>query len=109
MGAFDPIALEVMRVALDEAWRCVPESERTRHRHSDMAVRLLKAAGDGERDPKKLKEVALGKPDAMDFLAGVAKQVTAEIIGDDALQREGKQQAHHGSKRNEDPTQAETE
>src|SRR4051812_37790182 len=94
-----------MRVALDEAWRCIPERERTRHLHCDMAARLLRAAGEGERDPKKLKEVALGptlKVDALDFLAGLAKQVTAEVIGDEALQREGKQQAkrsadNHGS------------
>ena len=63
MGAYDPIALEVMRVALDEAWRCVPERERTRHRHSDMAAALLAAAASGERDPAKLREIAIGNPE----------------------------------------------
>ena len=101
MAAYDPIALEVMRVALDEAWRCVPERERTRHRHSDMASRLLKAAGEGERDPKKLKEVALGQlpTDTLDFLAGIASQVVAEVVGDETLRREGKKQARRGTKR----------
>ena len=60
MAAFDTLTVEVMRVALNEAWRNVPEKDRTKWHQSDMAARILNVAAEGERDPKKLKAAALG-------------------------------------------------
>src|SRR5436190_7063710 len=103
MGAYDPLTVEVMRVALNEAWREVREKDRNKFRQSDMAAKILQAAAQGERDPKKLKEAALGiAPDPLNFLAGLAKQVSAEIIGDSALQREGKKQVKASRRRKDE-------
>ena len=60
VGAFDPLTVELMQVALSEAWRWVPKKKRTPALHANMAAKLLRAAADGERDPKRLKAVALG-------------------------------------------------
>jgi len=59
MAAYDTVTVEVMRVALNEAWRDVPERDRNKWHQSDMAARILTVAAGGERDPKKLKEAAL--------------------------------------------------
>ena len=102
MAACEPIALELMGVVLDEAWRCVPQGQQTERIYSKMAGQLIRAAEHGARNPKKLKEIAQGADtpvDPLDFLAGIAKQVVAEVAGDDALQGEGKQQVRHGPKR----------
>ncbi len=61
MGSYDAPVVELMCVALNEAWRLVPEKRRSKYRRSEMALRLLEAASEGERDPKKLKEAALGQ------------------------------------------------
>jgi hypothetical protein len=58
-----------------------------------MASRLVRAANEGERDPKKLRDAALGLPlsyDFLDNLACLAKQVIAEIDGDASLHEEGR-------------------
>ena len=60
MGAFDPKTVELMQFALSEAWQRVPKKKRTPAFNADMAAKLLRAAADGERDPKRLLAVALG-------------------------------------------------
>ena len=50
---------EQLRHILHEAWNSLPPNQRQRAYLSDMAYRLLKVAAAGERDPIKLKEVAL--------------------------------------------------
>ena len=60
MSAFGPVAIDTMRKALDEAWESLSESEREHRVKSELAIRLLAAAADGERDPDRLKDAALG-------------------------------------------------
>jgi hypothetical protein len=93
MAAYGPAALERMKEILDDAWVCVPQERRTIHVYQDIAHRLVGATESGECDPNKLKEIALGpfaSNQSLDFLAGLAKQVSAEIIGGDHLQPQGR-------------------
>src|SRR5690349_6282607 len=77
MAHYGPLAVETMGTAFDEAWRCMPLEQRTDEPGASMAVRLLNAAELGERDPKKLKDAALGFPVSfvfLDFIAALAKE-----------------------------------
>lgn len=64
MGAnFEPETIELMRKVLDEAWEGLPPTRRQAALKTDLAVRILSAAGHGERDPDRLRAVALyGRP-----------------------------------------------
>lgn len=62
--AYDPETLSVVGRAFDAAWR---EFQRTRSEPADrlettrkmMALRVMAAANDGERDPQRLKQLAI--------------------------------------------------
>ena len=67
--SYDPETLRVLTHALDEAWMDIkamlggkpldPNGMR-----SPLATRIMAAANSGERDPKRLKLIALGAIDA---------------------------------------------
>ena len=77
---------------MKEAWRDVPAKKRNKTLKAEMATKILHAAAGGERDPKRLKEVALGRPDPFE-LPGLAKQVAVEAISGKAATRTGKKRA----------------
>jgi len=64
-GPFDFETLTLLRVALDEAWASLTPEQQSRTLKSEMALRLLRLAQQGERDPAKLRLAAtLGIPPA---------------------------------------------
>jgi hypothetical protein len=56
---FEPETIELMRVALEEAWAQLRPEEQARHTKSDLAERILRAAAHGERDLVRLRCSAL--------------------------------------------------
>ena len=52
--------VEFLREVLDEAWASLTSKQQMSTRRSDMASAILEAAARGERDPAKLKEIAIG-------------------------------------------------
>jgi hypothetical protein len=56
---FQPDEIMLMGSALDEATIILPEIERTAATKAKFASRILAAAAKGERDPNKLRIVAL--------------------------------------------------
>ena len=60
MSAYGLATIDIMRAALDEAWESLSDVEKARSSRSQLAVRILAAAADGERDFERLKEAALG-------------------------------------------------
>jgi hypothetical protein len=57
--AFQPDEIKLMRSVLDEASIILPKAERTSAMKAKLASRILAAAAKGERDPNKLRIVAL--------------------------------------------------
>jgi hypothetical protein len=55
--SFDPRTINALRQILDEAWEALPEHRKLDK--SEMAKRILKCAGEGERDPTRLRAAAL--------------------------------------------------
>ena len=60
MSAYALATIDIMRAALDDAWESLSHLEQSRSSRSQLAVRVLAAAADGERDFERLKEAALG-------------------------------------------------
>jgi len=58
LGAFEPEAIAAMSEAFDAACESQPEAVR-----EVIAQRIIQAARLGERDPVRLRESALHKPD----------------------------------------------
>jgi hypothetical protein len=58
-GSFDPETVQILQDALDEAWASLVPAQQTPATKSEMAKRILAAADEGERDPAKLKSLAL--------------------------------------------------
>lgn len=56
-SSYDPQTINVLRQILDEAWESLPPNRRMDK--SEMAKRILRCAGQGERDPVRLKAAAL--------------------------------------------------
>jgi hypothetical protein len=56
---FDLETVALLRETLDDAWSCLaPEQQATTSR-TVLAERILKSAAKGERNPERLREVAL--------------------------------------------------
>jgi hypothetical protein len=56
---FDPATIAAMKLALEDAWnRLGPELQRTVVK-TTLAERILKSAGEGERDYERLRDAAL--------------------------------------------------
>jgi GAF domain-containing protein len=64
--SFEPEDLTLMGTACDQAWAILqtallfPSGEYQRNIRSQMAVRVMAALADGERDPDQLESIALG-------------------------------------------------
>ena len=58
---FDPETINLMRTALENAWEKLEHDMQKRTSKVTFAERVLRAASDGERDPARLRSVALGK------------------------------------------------
>jgi hypothetical protein len=60
MGAvFQPELIELMKAVLDDAAATLPEAKRTSAMKAEIASQILACAAKGERDPIKLKNLAL--------------------------------------------------
>jgi len=49
-----------MKTVLEESWASLQPEQQQKFVKSDLAQRILAAAADGERDPIRLREQALG-------------------------------------------------
>ena len=58
-GWFEPETVTVLKTALDEAWTALSAEQRAHTSRTDMAVRILKLARKGVRDPVRLRTGAL--------------------------------------------------
>jgi hypothetical protein len=58
-GAYDPETLNTLRAVLDEAWSSLSSEQQARISKSEMALRILRLAQRGERDPGKLRAAAI--------------------------------------------------
>jgi hypothetical protein len=58
-GAYDPETVNLLRDVLDEAWKRLSPEQRARTQKSDVALRILRLAMRGERDPVKLRTSAV--------------------------------------------------
>jgi hypothetical protein len=56
---FDPVTVALLRKTLDRAWASLPPRRQAVMSRSVMAERILKAARQGERDPERLRALAL--------------------------------------------------
>jgi hypothetical protein len=59
---FDPETIEMLQTVLDEAWDALPPSRQQTVQKTELAERILAAAGLGERDPERLRALALMRP-----------------------------------------------
>ena len=57
---FDPETINLMRTALENAWEQLEHDMQQRTSKVTFAERILRAASNGERDPTRLRAVALG-------------------------------------------------
>jgi hypothetical protein len=58
-GFYGPETLELLRAVLDEAWEVLTPEQQVDTFKSDMALRILRLAQQGERDPTRLRTAAL--------------------------------------------------
>jgi hypothetical protein len=58
-GAYDPETLNALRAVLDEAWSALTAEQQARTTKSEIAHRILRLAQRGERDPVRLRAVAI--------------------------------------------------
>jgi hypothetical protein len=59
---FDPETIEVLRKVLDEAWDALPPTRKQTVPKTELAERILASAALGERDPERLRAIALMRP-----------------------------------------------
>jgi hypothetical protein len=84
-GCYDPETIQVLRVALDEAWAALPEERRKTTEKSELAERILVAAAAGERDPDRLRRRALLRPSCGDSDGkGAAASILRAALARDA-------------------------
>jgi len=60
-GSFDPETLVVLETAFDEAWITLKSSGSSNIRPNELARRICHLAMEGERDPVRLHDRALGE------------------------------------------------
>jgi hypothetical protein len=58
-GTFDPDTIALMRTCLDDAWAELSPLIQARTMKSVLAQRILQAVAAGERDPVRLRTIAL--------------------------------------------------
>ena len=60
-GSFDPETLVILETAFDEAWITLKSNGSNNIRPNELARRICHLAMEGERDPVRLHDPALGK------------------------------------------------
>jgi len=58
-AVFDPETVNILKRSLDDAWSRLTPDQQAQVSRSTLAERILKAAANGERDPIRLRTVAL--------------------------------------------------
>jgi hypothetical protein len=58
-GAYDSETVNLLRDVLNDAWKRLSPEQRARTQKSDVALRILRLARRGERDPVKLRTSAV--------------------------------------------------
>jgi hypothetical protein len=58
-GSYDPVTVRILREVLDDAWATLPSEQQTQTEKSALALRILRLASSGERDPTRLSALAL--------------------------------------------------
>jgi hypothetical protein len=58
-GSYDPETITLLRAALDAAWDTLSADQQARTTKSELALRMLKLAAQGERDPTLLRTRAV--------------------------------------------------
>jgi hypothetical protein len=58
-GAFDPETIDLLRSVLDEAWGSLRPEQQAQRSKSLLAAIILKLAATGERDPIRLRTLAV--------------------------------------------------
>jgi hypothetical protein len=58
-GSYDQETVVLLRAVLDDAWASLPPQQRSTTPKSEVAMRILRLATRGERDPVKLRAGAL--------------------------------------------------
>jgi len=56
---FNADTVRLLKMALDDAWNCLPPAMQATVLKTTLAVRILESATEGERDPKRLRDAAL--------------------------------------------------
>jgi hypothetical protein len=60
-GSFDPETIALLQTVLDQAWVNLLPEQQSRTSKSDLAVRILMLAAQGERDPVRLRTRAVSE------------------------------------------------
>lgn len=80
MAAYSPETVKLLRSVLDDAWASMGPDEKARSSKTLVAVRILKAAAAGERDPSRLLEQALVPTEDMSVrILSVARDATSPV------------------------------
>jgi hypothetical protein len=58
---FDPDTIALLRTTLDHVWAGLPPTRRALTSQSVLAERILRAASRGERNPERLRAIALSE------------------------------------------------
>jgi hypothetical protein len=59
---FDPETIEVLKTALEDTWASLTPHQQRVLLKTQLAERILAAAADGERDPGRLRALAMVAP-----------------------------------------------
>jgi hypothetical protein len=78
-GAFDPETVNLLRGVLDDAWERLSPEQQARTQKSDVALRILRLAMRGERDPVKLRMSAVTEVVADNSTTILADTLKAEF------------------------------
>jgi hypothetical protein len=70
-GAYDPETVNLLQEVLDEVWESLSPERQARTRKSDVALRILRLAVRGERDPVKLRTRAMTEVVVIDNTASM--------------------------------------
>ena len=81
--SFDPETLALLRVVFEETCSLLPIHKRTHEMRSHLAVRILKCAAQGERNPTRLRRYAFAEttepPSSSAIRVGTAAMVPAPV------------------------------
>jgi hypothetical protein len=80
MTTYSSETVKLLRSVLDDAWASMGPDEKARSSKTLVAVRILKAAAGGERDPNRLLEQVLVFTEDMSVpIPSVARDATSPV------------------------------